>query len=187
MSAVAMQAKVVETLQGLHADDVALFKTVETFGGEFTVESFRRHWNLPPAALVAPLGAVDVSKYGNKVVQTIRWVVAVIHRERRYPDRWDLAAVLADRVVEAVSRAGAWGGTAAKHPTNIRSQNRFSGELDSMGTSIWKVMWEQPVELRAELLDAQALQMLQGIRDEVDVDGDGSVDVTVTVETGEQP
>lgn len=160
--------------------------TVDTHGGEYSLDAIRRYAQKAPAVIVSVLSVdSDKAQLETQATGTVHMAAFVMDRSHAGNPRGDSALDLVTRLLRVITTSGQfWGldGCLAA-PSNIKARNLYAPDLDGVGIALWSVTWGQLVDLTDDELDQDELLHLHADYD-LGPTPDGVVEATDNIMIG---
>lgn len=142
MSLLALRAGIRDTL----ANSIDLLRGAYTHGGNLDISEVMRTAITAPCIVVACLGVGSTTLRGGVTHATAQWGVYVVCRGSSQEPR-DVQALMLTELILGQVHANDWNAANVSGPRDVRADNLFSETVDSQGTALWRVTWDQGVDL----------------------------------------
>jgi len=122
---------------------------IASHGGNFTVEDIGKISKRAPAMLFSVLAyRTDLQKS----ISRTRFACWIICENRRSPNRWDCAAILASQVESWLAKRSCRFGDEADSPVmstaqDIEAASVYSAKMETKGFGLWMVSWWQEIDV----------------------------------------
>lgn len=175
MNALDVRAQVVAGIQAVVGDRVQ----VESHRGRFdSPAELKRYSMRAPAVLVALLWAQR--DYTAPGLWDLRFNVFVVTRDAPGVPR-DVSALALVTQIGVTLDAADWGVADCFAPSDVRADNLYSGQIDTLGVGMWGMRWDQRFTLDA--LDPADLEPFLTFHEDTDLaPADGTIDMSETDE-----
>lgn len=164
-----MVASSLLTARKAYVDALATIKglAVSVHGGVFDTREIQLYSKRAPAAVITSLGYDVISLQGTPEVSA-KWGVVVFCVDAPATEKGAAVVSLVEQCVMTLSNTFASGGGASGRPSNMTAQNLFADALDRTGVALWKIEWDQRLELVDQLDDdddTASLKLIDAIWD----------------------
>jgi phage gp37-like protein len=137
---------------------------VSVHGGEYELSQVKAYSKQAPAIVLSLLGVDSHGDQGDIRV-TAHWGCIVLTINKPTNPRDQSVIRLTEAAVIAISRAWASGGAGSSRPIGMRAENMFTDAQDLEGIALWKIEWDQRLDLLERSDDGDVVPFEQLVAD----------------------